>query len=541
MSWGSSGVERLLAVLAQREVRVRVDAHRARPVEREGGRDVLEVVGLHEAQQRAHAAAVELEDAEGVAATEQVVGGAVVEGLGQLVEVDVLVAVELDVLDGVVEDRQVAQAEEVHLDQAQRLAAGVVELRDDLAVLQAAHDRDDVDERLAAHDDAGRVHAPLALQALEAERRRDDLLRLRVLVVDDAEVAGLVVALGVRLEDVGERHALAHDVGRHRLGELLAHREGVAEDAARVLEGLLGLDRAVGDDLGDPLLAVLLRDVADDLTAPALVEVDVEVGHRHALGVEEPLEDEAVRHRVEVGDAHGVGAHRAGTRATAGADADAVALGPVDEVGDDEEVARVALGDDDVLLEGRLLAGVVRHPVGEAALEAGLDLLDEPRRLVLALGAGEPGHVAPLPLGEGDLAPLGDEQGVVARLGQLAPQVAHLLGGLEVEVVGVELEPVGVHQRRAGLDAEQRRVRLGVLGPRVVQVVGRDERQLEVAREPDEVLLRAPLDVEAVVHELDVDVLVAEDVAQLARPPRGPRRTSRSAAWSGSRSTGSRS
>ena len=136
-----------------------------------------------------------------------------------------------------------------------------------------------------------------------------------------------------------ERDVLAHDRGRHRLGELLAHAEREAEHAARVLEGLLGLDRAVGDDLGDALVAVLLGDVVDDLAAATLVEVDVEVGHRDAVGVEEALEDQAVLQRVEVGDAHRVGGHRPGAGATAGADPDAVVLRPVDEVGDDEEVA----------------------------------------------------------------------------------------------------------------------------------------------------------------------------------------------------------
>jgi hypothetical protein len=52
----------------------------------------------------------------------------------------------LEVLHGVVEDREVAQPEEVHLDQPSP-RSGVVELGDDLAVLLAAHDRDDVDQR----------------------------------------------------------------------------------------------------------------------------------------------------------------------------------------------------------------------------------------------------------------------------------------------------------------------------------------------------------------------------------------------------------
>ena len=505
----------LLAVLAQREVGVRVDAHRARAVERERRRDVLEAVGLHQLEQGAHAAAVELEDAEGVAPGQQVVGGLVGHVLRQGVEVDVLAPVALHVGDGVVEDGEVAQPEEVHLDQAEGLAARVVELGDDLAVLQPAHDRDDVDERLAAHDDAGRVHAPLALEPLEALGGLDDLLQVRLGGDEVAELLALAVAGVGGVVDARERHALAHDVGRHRLGQLLADGEGVAHDPRGVLDGLLGLDGAVGDDLRDPLAAVLLGDVADHLAAPALVEVDVEVGQRGPLGVEEPLEDQPVRDRVEVGDLHGVGAHRAGPRATPRADPDAVALGPGDEVGDDEEVAGIPLGDDDLGLELGLGLRVVGDAAGEALAQAALHLLDEPALLVLAGRAGEAGHVAPLVLGERDVAHLGDAQGVVAGLGQLAPGVPHLGRALEVELVGVELEPGGVHHRRAGLHAQQRRVRLGVVGAGVVQVVGGDERHVELARQPDEVLHGPALDVEAVVHHLAVEVLLAEDVLEV--------------------------
>ena len=52
-------------------------------------------------------------------------------------------------LEAVVEDGEVAQAEEVHLEQAERLARAHVELGDDRAVLLAPLDRDDVEQRLA--------------------------------------------------------------------------------------------------------------------------------------------------------------------------------------------------------------------------------------------------------------------------------------------------------------------------------------------------------------------------------------------------------
>src|SRR6185312_1505963 len=124
---------------------------------------------------------------------------------------------------------------------------------------------------------------PLALEPLDAHRGVDDALDVAVALVEAAELAALAVAAVLGVEDLLERDVLAHHRGRHRLGDAVAHRERVAEDATRVLDGLLGLDRAVGDDHRDAILAVLLADVADHLTAPALVEVDVEVGHRDTL------------------------------------------------------------------------------------------------------------------------------------------------------------------------------------------------------------------------------------------------------------------
>ena len=66
--------------------------------------------------------------------------------------------------------------------------------------------------------------------------------------------------------------------------------------------------------------AVLLLHVVDDAVAVVLAEVDVEVGHRHALRVEEALEQQVVAQRIEVGDAERVGDQRAGARAAARAD-----------------------------------------------------------------------------------------------------------------------------------------------------------------------------------------------------------------------------
>ena len=136
---GVDRLDRLAAVLAAGVLVVGVGTHRTGAVERADGGDVGEDVGLQGAQQRAHARAVELEDAERVAAAHQLVGRPVVEG--QLLQHDRLVAVDLDVGQRVLEDPEVGQAEEVHLDESERLAHRVVELGDDGAVLRPRHDR----------------------------------------------------------------------------------------------------------------------------------------------------------------------------------------------------------------------------------------------------------------------------------------------------------------------------------------------------------------------------------------------------------------
>ncbi len=319
--------------------------------------------------------------------------------------------------------------------------------------------------------------------------------------------------LGV--EHLGQRNVLAHHRRGVGLGDLLAQAERLAEHPSGVLDRLLGLDRAVGDDLADVVVAVLLGDVADHLAAPALVEVDVEVGHGRTFGVEEALEDQSVRHRVEVGDAQGVGAHRTGAGAASGTHPDAVVLGPVDEVGHHQEIPRIPLARDHRGFELGLFGGVAGYTLGETRLEPAAHLFDEPRLLGLAGRHRKLRHVGAGALVEVGLAALGDGQRVVAGLGQLGPDLPHLGGALQVVAVAVELEPVGGVTVRPGRHAQQRVVSRGIVRVHVMQVVGGDQGQLEVLRDAQQVVADPPLDVEAVVHQLAVEVAGAEDVAEL--------------------------
>ena len=98
------------------------------------------------------------------------------------------------------------------------------------------------------------------------------------------------------------------------------------EHAAGVAHGRAGRHRREGDDLRDPIAAVLLGHVVDHPLAPLDREVDVHVGHVLAGGVEEALEQQPVAHRIDVRDPEAVRGERAGGGAAAGPDRDTVAL-----------------------------------------------------------------------------------------------------------------------------------------------------------------------------------------------------------------------
>ena len=97
--------------------------------------------------------------------------------------------------------------------------------------------------------------------------------------------------------------------------------------------------------------AIALAHIGDDLVAPRLAEVDVEIRHRNALGIKKSLEEQAEAQGIEIGDGQRIGDQRAGARAAARPDRNPLGLRPFDEVGDDQKIAGEAHLHDDVELE----------------------------------------------------------------------------------------------------------------------------------------------------------------------------------------------
>ena len=128
--------------------------------------------------------------------------------------------------------------------------------------------------------------------------------------------------------------------GRNELCNHIRLRERKVERPANVADGASGRHGAESHDLRDMVVSVFLPHIVDDLAAPRVSEVHVDIGHRHALRVQKALKEEAVFHGVDLCDVEGVRYHRACRAAAPGADRNARTFREIHEVPHNQEVVR---------------------------------------------------------------------------------------------------------------------------------------------------------------------------------------------------------
>ncbi|CAB4853347.1 unannotated protein [freshwater metagenome] len=335
----------LALVLTIRVVVVHVHRHRTRAVEGHERGDVVERGGCQRAHQRPHRRRFQLEHAHRVAA------------LQQLEDLEILQRHRVDVERGVFggphhghrvgDDVEVAQPQEVHLQQTEFLDAMHLVLGDDRGVFGLAAgfrlplNGQVVGERLFGDHHCCGVNPVASLETFEPTGHLHDALHIGVGFDHCAQFGGSLVPVGVFrvfLKAVLQRGVAAHHQRWHCLSDLVAHSVGVAQHARCVANCVAGLDGAERDDLRDVVAAVTLGRIADHLVAITRVEVHVDIGHGDTAGVEEPFEQQVVLDRVEIGDAQAVRHRATGGRTTSGADPDTGVLGVLDEIPHDEEV-----------------------------------------------------------------------------------------------------------------------------------------------------------------------------------------------------------
>ena len=519
----------LAAVLAVDEVGDPV--HRTRPVERDHRDDVLEDGRKELLQVPFHAVRFELEDTGRACFLEEAVGRLVLErdpiedvgrggvlGETELPREVLRFAERADDPDRVLHDGEVLETEEVHLEKADLLDDAHLRRRGVLRHHTVAMSRDVLqgrvgDDRILGHDDAARVDGGVPRVAFEFLRGVDDLLRVRVLVVEFLQLGDLID----RFRE-GREH-------RDHLRDLVAERVGEAERAAGVADGRLGRHGPERDDLRDVVRAVPAPYVVEDVVPAVVGEVHVDVRHRDTLRIEEPLEEEIVLDRVEVRDAGEVGDERSRGRSAAGTDDDAVLLGPVHEVLHDEEVRRETgrVDDAELVVEARALF-LADDGVAEPPLET---FLAEDPEVGVRGEAVRDVVVRELGLAEVDLdvASFGDLFRVEDRVRVIREKPFHLLRGPEGEVEVREARASFLRDRPVVLDTHEDVVRVPVLRVEVEDVSRGDERDAGLAVDVEESFVDVRLVLVGDVRtDFEVEMILAEDVPILECGRLGPGR-----------------
>src|SRR5207302_3650929 len=90
-----------------------------------------------------------------------------------------------------------------------------------------------------------------------------------------------------------------------------------AHDAADVADNAFCLQLSKGDDLRDAPLAVFLSHVSEDFAAASLTKIDIDVGRRDAIGIEEALKQKPELERIDVSNPEHIGNERPGSRPAA--------------------------------------------------------------------------------------------------------------------------------------------------------------------------------------------------------------------------------
>ena len=375
-----------------------------------------------------------------------------------------------DHLQRVTDDGQVPQSQKVHLEKAQFLDGRHVELGRKSLIGQVQRNVF-IQRKLGDHDARG-VGRRVTRHAFDGSGHVYDAVGRLVLIIHFFEI----------------RARLQRFVDGHLQGERDSFCDGVriliadVEHTAYVPDSLFRLHRAEGDDLGDVVLAVFLRYIVDDLAAPFIAEIDIDIRHADALRVQEPLENQTVLDWVHIGDPQCIGHDGTCCRATAGPDHDAFAFGVIDEIPDDEEVFHIPHVLDGLqLIVQPLLMGL---PVVRIALFQ--SLLAELPQICPVVHPVRSMKLRQMKLAEGEfhIAAFCDLPCVFDCLRRVGEDLLHLLFRFQIILIVGEAHAVFFVYGRGCLDAHQYILRLRVFTVHIVDIVGRDKRNAGLLMEP---------------------------------------------------------
>ena len=443
-------------VLAGDKARDRL--HRAGAIEGYNCGNIFNRMGLEAKAHAGHAGGLHLEHTGGFTRRQHLKDLVIM--VGDVIKAEVG-RVLLHHLHRVIQHRQVTQTQEVHLQKAQFLQRDHVELADDgIVIPRQGHVFID---RTLGDDHTGGVGGGMARHTLQSAGSVDELADTLIPLIEVGELAAHLQSI-VQRNVEGGRHKFCHHI---HLG--VGHVEGTAH----IADGATGGHSTKGDDLGHAVIAVLLADIVHHLAAACVAEVHINIGHGHALGVQEALKIEVVGHGVYVRNIKTIGHHRACGTASARANGNAAIFSITDKVGDNEEIVGKAHLLDHLDLVGKL--GAIFLLLSAIAIHKAL--VAELAKIGGGIKAGRQREFRQVVLTESEfqITPLGNTYRVLHGLIVAGEQRRHLLGGAEIELLRLIAHAVFIVHRLACLNAQKNIVALSILGAEIVGIVGADQ------------------------------------------------------------------
>ena len=392
----------------------------------------------------------------------------------------------LDVLHGLLQNRKRREPQEVELHEANVFDVLLVILTDRVfGFAVRVVERAEVRKFPRGDQHAARVHAEVSRHAFKRHGETNEFLIVLFLFNGFLE-------LGNGFECFLERDAFA-GLLRDEFREIVRLPVRNGESARHVAYNRLGAERTESCDLTHGVDAVGRLHVFDHAVAIVLTKVDVKVRHRHALRIQKTFKKEIELQRIQVGNPECVGNERA-CRAAPRSHGNVVALRPVNEVLNDEEVSRELhlLDDAEFVLQAfvvlftdfRLFVFVGIEKV-ETLLQA---LFREIVDVIVqghAIGRREERQLR-LRENAVEIAAHGDLHRVFQGRRNVGKKLTHLLLSLEVHLFRERLIAAGVVERIAFRDATTDGVRLVIFRHQKLHGMRRDHRDVHFDRKVDE-------------------------------------------------------
>ena len=235
--------------------------------------------------------------------------------------------------DGVLNDGEVFEPEEIHLEESDffdiaRLGGRRVLGHDAFFGAGNILNRRVFGNGVLGDDDAAGMHGGVPREPFEFLGGVDEAFGIGVAIVERFEI-------GCLLQRFLHRMKL-----RDEFGDGVAEAIGEPESAPGVADRGARRHGSESNDLRHVIVPVFSPDIAQNIVAAVVGEVHIDIGHGDALRIEESLKKEMICDRVHVGNAGQIGDEAAGGASSAGSHHHTFALCPVDEVLHDQEVGR---------------------------------------------------------------------------------------------------------------------------------------------------------------------------------------------------------